>query len=336
MWEFITPFVAFGIGLALLFDFLNGMNDAANSIATVISTRVLSPAAGVFWAAFFNMLGAFAFGVSVATTVGKGIVDPNVVTPTLVCTALMSAIFWTHLCTRYGLPISVSHSLIGGLCGAAIVKTAGVSSLVGYGLLKIAVFIVLSPIIGLVISAMLIFALTLFVQSFSRRGIDRVASKLQILSSAAYAIAHGTNDAQKTMGIIAVLLFSAGALGKEFFVPWQAIIACTVAMGLGTLLGGWKVICTMGMKLTNLRPLSGFAAETGGAIAVIGCSIAGIPVSTTHTIAGSIVGVGLVRRVGAVRWGMATHVVWAWIFTLPVTAIGGALAYYLLLLLGCK
>ncbi|HUT78645.1 MAG TPA: inorganic phosphate transporter [Polyangia bacterium] len=325
----MTTIVIIGVAMALLFDLLNGMNDAANSIATVISTRVMSPRWGVLWAALFNVIGAFGFGVSVATTIGKGVVDPGVITPEIVLAALTGAIAWVYACTHLGLPISVSHALVGGLCGAALMAS-GPGALQSAGLIKIGAFIVVSPVFGMVISAGLMLLLNLVVRSWTKRRVEAVFSKLQLVSAAGYSISHGTNDAQKTMGIISVLLFSAGLLGEEFYVPTWVIVASTAAIGLGTACGGWKVIRTMGMKLTNLRPMGGFAAETGGTISVLTASAFGIPVSTTHTIAGSIVGVGMAKNVGAVRWGLAKHIVWAWILTIPVSALIGALCYLLL------
>ncbi|MCU0662300.1 MAG: inorganic phosphate transporter [Myxococcota bacterium] len=325
----MTTIVIVGVALALIFDFLNGMNDAANSIATVISTRVLTPRQGIVLAATCDALGAIAFGLSVATTVGKGVVDPGVVTPPLVVAALVGAIIWTFVCTKFGLPISVSHALVGGLCGATLVK-AGPSALVSTGLIKIGAFIVVSPLFGMLLAFILMTLVSLLVRSWSKRRVETVFSKLQIASAAAFSLSHGSNDAQKTMGIISVLLFSAGLLGETFYVPIWVVVAAMSAICLGTATGGWKVIRTMGTRLTNLRPLGGFAAEAGGSIAVFTASALGIPVSTTHTIAGSIVGVGLANNVGAVRWGVATHIVWAWVLTIPVTALVGAGCFYLL------
>jgi len=329
----MSTVVILTIILALLFDFLNGMNDAGNSIATLISTRILTPRLGVLWAAVFNIIGAFAFGVGVATTIGKGIVDPYAVKPLVIMAALIGSMIWTYNCTRLGIPSSVSHSLIGGLCGAAVMKS-GLATLNIAGIAKIAVFIVVAPLMGMVVSAVMMILLSWIVKSWSKMKVEKAFSKLQLLSSAAFSVSHGTNDAQKTMGIISILLFSAGILGKEFYVPWWVILACTLCIGLGTLAGGWKVIRTMGTKLTNLRPLGGSAAETGGAITVIGASLAGIPVSTTHTITGCIIGVGIQKNVGAVRWGMASNIVLAWVFTIPAAAVGGALFYYILSKLG--
>lgn len=319
----ITIFIIF---VALAFDFLNGMNDAANSIATVVSTRVLSPRQAVAWAAFFNFAAAFGFGVHVATTIGKGIVDTSIVSNGMILAALIGAITWTHLCTKYGLPISVSHSLIGGLVGAALAK-AGIASLIMSGLVKVSIFIVLSPVLGLVIGMILMIIVTWVVRNMAPRRVDRTFRAGQLLSAAAYSLGHGTNDAQKTMGIIAILLYAGGYLGPEFYVPFWVVIIAHTAIGLGTLMGGWKVIHTMGMRLTHLRPVHGFCAETAAASMLVGTALAGIPVSTTHTIAGAIVGVGSVKRLSAVRWGIAGKIVWAWVLTIPASAAVGAITY---------
>jgi len=320
--------IIFIIFIALVFDFLNGMNDAANSIATVVSTRVLPPRFAVLWAAFFNFVAAFGFGVHVATTIGKGIVDSSVVSNGMILSALVGAIVWTHLCTKYGLPISVSHSLIGGLVGAALGK-AGIDSLNMSGLMKVSIFIVLSPVMGLVIGMVLMVAVTWVVRNMAPRRVDQTFRVGQLLSAAAYSLGHGTNDAQKTMGIIAILLYTEGYLGPEFYVPFWVVIIAHMAIGLGTLMGGWRVIHTMGMRLTHLRPVHGFCAETAAASMLVGTALAGIPVSTTHTIAGAIIGVGSIRRLSAVRWGIAGKIVWAWVLTIPASAAVGALAYLL-------
>jgi PiT family inorganic phosphate transporter len=305
------------------------MNDAANSIATVVSTRVLTPRQAVAWAAFFNFVAAFGFGVQVATTIGKGIVDPRAVTPVLILAALLGAIAWTHLCTHYGLPISVSHALIGGMAGAALVK-AGPSALVLSGFTKVAVFIVVSPLLGLLFGIFLMIGVTWVFRRSSPWRVDRVFRAGQLVSSAAFSLGHGTNDAQKTMGIIAVLLYTQGYLGATFHVPWWVILSAHAAIGLGTLAGGWRVIHTMGVRLTDLRPMGGFCAETAGATLLVGTAVAGIPVSTTHTIAGAIMGVGATRRLSAVKWGVAGRIVWAWVLTIPASAAVAALAYLLL------
>ena len=321
----LTVFI---IAVALLFDFLNGMNDAANSIATVVSTRVLSPKMAVLWAALFNFVAAFGFGVAVAKTIGKGIIDPEIVSPQVILAALVSAVIWTHICTRYGVPISVSHALIGGLAGAGVVK-AGFAALNVVGITKVSLFIFLAPIIGLVASFFLMILVTWIFRRSSGREVDRLFRFGQLLSSAAYSLGHGTNDAQKTMGIITVLLYSGGYL-KEFEVPMWVILAAHTAIGLGTYTGGWKVIRTMGVKLTHLKPVGGFCAETAGAMVLFGTAMAGIPVSTTHTIAGSIMGVGSTRRISAVRWGIAGRIVIAWVVTIPIASLLAALIFELL------
>ena len=314
--------------LALLFDFLNGMNDAANSIATIVSTRVLSPRLAVLWAAFFNFVAAFGFGVHVANTIGKGIVDLAVVNEHLILAALVGAIIWTHLCTHYGLPISVSHALIGGLAGAGVAK-GGLDALVVGGLTKVTIFIFLSPTLGMVMAFFFMVGVTWLVRKSSPNRVDRTFRVGQLISSAAYSLGHGTNDAQKTMGIIALVLFTAGYLGDTFYVPTWVILSAHAAIGLGTYMGGWKVVRTMGMKLTHLRPIGGFCAETASASMLLGTALAGIPVSTTHTIAGAIIGVGSTRRLSAVRWGIAGKIVWAWVLTIPAAAIMSAGTYYI-------
>jgi PiT family inorganic phosphate transporter len=318
--------VLFIIGLALLFDFLNGMNDAANSIATIVSTRVLSPKMAVLWAAFFNVVAAFGFGVHVATTIGTGIVAGNVVDQYLILSGLVGAIIWTHLCTHFGLPISVSHSLIGGLAGAAVAK-AGFGALLMGGLTKVAMFIVLSPAIGFVLAFFFMVGVTWAARKSHPARVDRTFRFGQLISSAAYSLGHGTNDAQKTMGIIALTLFTAGYLGDTFYVPFWVIISAHLAIGMGTYLGGWRVVRTMGMRLTHLQPMGGFCAEAAGATMLLGTALAGIPVSTTHTIAGAIMGVGSTRRLSAVRWGIAGKIIWAWVLTIPCSAFVAGLMH---------
>lgn len=316
------------IFLALLFDFINGMNDAANSIATVVSTRVLAPRYAVVWAAFFNAAAAFGFGLNVANTIGKGVIDVSIVDGNLILAALVGAIAWSHFCTHYGLPISVSHALIGGLAGAAIPK-AGVDALVLEGLYKVVVFIFLSPLFGMLLGYLSMVAVLWIIRRSSPDKVDHVFRFGQLLSSAAYSLGHGTNDAQKTMGVIALTLYSAGLLGPTFYVPIWVVFAAHAAIALGTYLGGWKVVRTMGMKLTALRPVHGFCAETSSAVVLFGTAAAGIPVSTTHTIAGAIMGVGSTRRLSAVRWGVAGRIVWAWILTVPASAALSAGCYLL-------
>ncbi len=324
----MLEFTIFIILVALVFDFLNGMNDAANSIATIVSTRVLSPRLAVLWAAFFNFAAAFGFGVSVATTIGKGIVDVNIVNHELILCALIGAILWTHVCTHYGLPISVSHSLIGGLAGAAISK-AGFSALVSHGLTKVAIFIVLSPIIGMLLGFLLMVLVMWIFKKKNPSKVDKFFRVGQLISSAAFSLGHGTNDAQKTMGIIAILLYTGGYLGDTFYVPFWVVIIAHLTIAAGTMYGGWKVVKTMGMRLTHLQPMGGFCAETAGAFVLIGTAIAGIPVSTTHTVAGGIMGVGATRRLSAVRWALAGKIVWAWVLTIPISGLIGYLTFAL-------
>ena len=321
--------VIIAIVIALSFDFLNGMNDAANSIATVVSTKVLSPLLAVFWAAFFNFVAAFVLGEKVATTVGKGIVETSFVNEYLILSALISAVIWTYLCTHYGMPISVSHALIGGLIGSALVN-GGPSALIAPGILKVTLFIVLSPLIGMILGYLVMVLTILIFRNVRPRKVDSLFRVLQLVSSAVFSLGHGSNDAQKTMGIIAVLLFSTGYLGPEFYVPTWVVFAAYTSIALGTLAGGRKVIRTLGQGLTDLKPVQGFCAETGGAITIIGSTFFGIPVSTTHTITGSVIGVGVIKRFSAVRWNLATHIVWAWILTIPATMAVSALVFGLI------
>lgn len=323
-------YVIFIIVVALAFDFLNGMNDAANSIATIVSTRVLSPKMAVLWAAFFNFVAAFGFGVAVATTIGKGIIDPKIVTPALIFGSLAGAIVWTHLCTHYGYPISVSHALIGGLAGAGLYK-GGFDVLNMGGIERVLLFIFLSPTIGMIMAFFLMIAVYWIFKDWNSRQVDKVFRVGQLVSSAAYSLGHGTNDAQKTMGIITILLYSTGYFqGGEMYVPWWVIISAHTAIGLGTLMGGWKVVGTLGVKLTHLKPVHGFCAEGAGSLVLLGTAMFGIPVSTTHTIAGAIMGVGATRRLSAVRWGIVGKIVMAWVFTIPTSAAIGALSYWLI------
>jgi PiT family inorganic phosphate transporter len=321
--------VLFIVLVALVFDFINGFHDAANSIATVVSTRVLTPLQAVVWAAFFNFVAAFGFGVSVATTVGRGVVDPKVVDQWVILAGLVGAIAWDLITWYWGLPTSSSHALIGGFAGAAVIK-AGFGSLVAAGLIKIGVFMILAPLLGLTMGFVLM-AITLNVFKNQTPGrVDKIFRRGQLLSAAAYSLGHGTNDAQKTMGIIAVLLFTTGHLGKEFYVPFWVVLAAHAAMGLGTMAGGWRIVKTMGMRITKLRPVGGFCAETAGAITLIGTAIGGIPVSTTHTITGSIMGVGATQRFSAVRWGVAGRIITAWIITIPASAAISAATWLVL------
>jgi len=316
------------IGIALAFDFLNGLHDAANSIATVVSTRVLKPHHAVAMAAFFNFIAFLFFGLHVAETVGKGIVHADIVDAQVIFGALMGAISWNLITWLIGIPSSSSHALIGGLLGAGMAK-AGTSVIVWSGVLKTSAAIILSPTIGLFLALLLVLITSwVFVRS-SPNTADRRYRRLQLVSASLYSLGHGGNDAQKTMGIIAVLLYSQGMLGGAFHVPFWVVISCQAAMGLGTLMGGWKIVHTMGSKITRLTPAQGFCAETGGAITLFTANWLGIPVSTTHTITGAIVGVGSSRRLSAVRWNVASSIVVAWVVTLPAAAAIGA-GFYLL------
>ena len=318
--------------VALIFDFWNGMNDAANSVATIVSTRVLKPFHAVLWAAFWNFAAAFGFGVAVANTIGKGIINPEIITEYLILAALMGAISWVMVATRLGIPISVSHSLIGGLLGAGFAK-GGLAVILLTGKVQIILlFIFLAPIIGSVTGFIgQVFVLNL-VKNMSQNKINKWFRKLQLVSAAAYSLGHGTNDAQKTMGIIAVLLFSAGYLGDEFYVPVWVILAAHTAIALGTLAGGWRVIKTMGMKITKLHPIHGFSAESSAALTLLGTATFGIPVSTTHVIAGSIMGVGSTKRLSAVRWGVVRKIVLTWVVTIPISIIVAYLSYNFLMI----
>jgi inorganic phosphate transporter, PiT family len=313
------------IAVALLFDFLNGLHDAANSIATVVATRVLRPQTAVVWAAFFNFIAFAVFGLHVATTVGTGIVSAGVVDGSVIFGALTGAIVWNVVTWALGIPSSSSHALIGGLAGAAIAK-AGLAAVVYSGLGITALGIVLSPLLGFVLAQLLVVIVTWASREATPFAVDRRFRVLQLVSAALYSLGHGGNDAQKTMGIIAVLLFSQGLLGNEFHVPFWVVISCQAAMALGTLLGGWRIVHTMGSRITQLKPVQGFCAETGGAITLFLATALGVPVSTTHTITGAIVGVGAARRATAVRWVVAQRIVIAWVLTLPAAGLIGAFA----------
>jgi PiT family inorganic phosphate transporter len=316
------------IFVALAFDFLNGLHDAANSIATVVSTRVLRPQYAVIWAAFFNFIAFLFFGLHVAQTVGTGIVAAEVVDAAVIFGALMGAICWNLLTWWLGIPSSSSHALIGGLAGAGMMK-AGLTAIVWSGLGVTAAAIVLSPLLGFLLALLLVLIVSwAFVRS-TPSAVDNTFRTLQLVSAALYSLGHGGNDAQKTMGVIAVLLFSQGFLGAAFYVPFWVILTCQAAMGLGTLFGGWRIVHTMGSKITRLHPVQGFCAEAGGAITLFLATYLGIPVSTTHTITGAIIGVGAARKVAAVRWNVASNVVFAWIVTLPATALFGSVFYEL-------
>jgi PiT family inorganic phosphate transporter len=321
--------VGFLILVALAFDFMNGFHDAANSVATIVSTRVLTPRQAVLWAAFFNFVAAFGFGVNVASTVGKGIIDPGAVSNAVVFSGLGAAIVWDLLTWFYGLPTSSSHALIAGFAGAGV-AAAGTQAVVLSGLTKVFVFVFVSPVLGLILGLLAMTLTTLLVQHSTPARVDSTFRRLQLLSAALYSLGHGTNDAQKTMGIIAVLLFTGGHLGQEFYVPTWVILVCHAAIALGTTFGGWRIVKTMGMRITKLQPIGGFCAETAGAATIIGAAAAGIPVSTTHTITGAIIGVGASRRLSAVRWGVARNVVWAWVLTIPGTAVIAAGIYLLI------
>ena len=325
------PLLVALIGIALAFDFLNGLHDAANSIATIVSTRVLKPQYAVAWAAFFNFIAFLFFGLHVAETVGKGIVDASIIDPQVIFGALMGAIAWNLITWGLGIPSSSSHALIGGLLGAGTAK-AGLGAVVWSGVFKTSAAIVLSPGIGLVLALLLVLIISWIFRRFTPQSADRVFRKLQLVSASLYSLGHGGNDAQKTMGIIAVLLYSQGMLTGGFHVPFWVVISCQAAMGLGTLLGGWKIVHTMGSKITRLTPAQGFCAETGGAMTLFLATHLGVPVSTTHTITGAIVGVGASRRLSAVRWNVASSIVIAWVVTLPAAALIGAGFYGLTLL----
>jgi PiT family inorganic phosphate transporter len=319
-------FVIFLVIVALAFDFLNGFHDSANAISTIVSTRVLSPRNAVLWAAFFEFSAVFFVGVQVAKTIGTGIINPDVVDNLLILSALGGAIIWNIITWYYGLPSSSSHALIGGLIGAGLIQ-GGTDVLVWSGIIKTAVFIVLSPAIGLILGlAMMILVLNINRHSNVSKA-DKLFRKLQLVSCAIYSMGHGTNDAQKTMGIIAMVLYTHGLLGKSFYIPLWVIIACYAVISLGIMSGGWRIVKTMGTKITKLQPIGGFCAETAAAISIIGASIAGIPVSTTHTITGAIVGVGSTKRLTAVRWGVAGNIVWAWILTIPMAALLSAVIH---------
>jgi inorganic phosphate transporter, PiT family len=324
----VAPLLFGLIGVALVFDFLNGLHDAANSIATIVSTRVLSPRYAVLWAAFFNFVAFLVFGLHVAETVGAGIVSVAIVDDRVILGALMGAIVWNVITWIGGIPSSSSHALIGGLIGAGLSK-AGTGAIVWQGVGKTVAAIALSPAVGFGLALILVLIVSwLFVRATPLR-VDNTFRLLQFLSASLYSLGHGGNDAQKTMGIIAVLLFAHGALGDSFRVPFWVVISCQSAMALGTLTGGWRIVHTMGSKITRLTPQQGFCAETGGAITLFLATYLGIPVSTTHTITGAIIGVGAARRVSAVRWGVARGIVVAWILTMPMAALIAALVYWL-------
>lgn len=321
-----TSLVVISIALALLFDFLNGFHDAANAIATVVSTRVLKPHWAVLWAAFFNFIAFLFFGVKVASTIGTGLIDPGIVTVSMIFAALCGAIFWNIFTWYVGLPSSSSHALIGGLLGAGVIK-AGFAPLKWIGISKVIAAIVISPLLGFLFGLILMFIVARIFFFFPPKRIDGWFKRLQLISSAFISLGHGGNDAQKTMGIIAILLFSAGMLGEKFYVPTWVVISCYFVIALGTFFGGWRIVKTMGMKITKLKPVGGFCAETSSAVTLFLAATLGIPVSTTHTIAGAIVGVGSLHGTSAVRWGIARNIVWAWILTIPAAGIVSALFF---------
>ena len=324
----MLPIVVALLLTALIFDFINGFHDAANSIATVVSTRVLSPGKAVIWAAFFNFIAAFTFGTAVATTVGSGMIDIRVVSVAVIFGGLSGAIIWDLITWYFGLPTSSSHALIGGYAGAAVAK-AGIVALVPAGWTKTLIFIVLSPLIGIALGFFLMVLIMWIFRWTPPSRVDRWFRRLQLVSAAAFSLNHGANDAQKTMGIIAGVLFTAG-YNDRFYIPFWVVLSAHAAIGLGTLAGGWRIIHTMGSKITKLQPVGGFAAETGAALSILLATQAGVPVSTTHAITGAIVGVGATRRLSAVRWGVATQIVWAWILTIPMAFAIGAGAYAML------
>jgi inorganic phosphate transporter, PiT family len=324
----MTLYILFLIALALTFDFLNGFHDSANSIATIVSTRVLTPRQAVLWAAFFNFIAFMFLGLHVANTIGKGIVDVGVLDANIILATLVGACVWDVLTWYLGLPTSSSHALIGGMVGAALVK-AGPDALVAKGIVKTVAFIFVSPTVGLLLGLAIGVAVYWSFRRTTPRGVDHLFRKGQLVSAALYSLGHGGNDAQKTMGIIASLLFSAGLLGDKFYVPLWVILSCQAAIAMGTMFGGWRIVKTMGQKIAKLKPVDGFCAETGAAITLFMSTMLGIPVSTTHTITGAIMGVGSLRRMSAVRWGIAGRIVWAWVLTIPGAAAISAATYFL-------
>jgi PiT family inorganic phosphate transporter len=314
------------IFLALVFDFYNGMNDAANSIATIVSTRVLTPGQAVVWAAFFNFFAAFVFGVSVATTIGKGLVDVSIVDNFVIFSGIVGAIILTASATHLGLPISVSHAIIGGYGGAAIIK-AGFAALIYSGYIKVLIFIILAPLLGMLMALVFSIITLWIVRNKVPSKVDTYFRKLQLVSSALFSLSHGSNDAQKTIGIITIVLFTNNLIGSTFYVPFWVIILSHFVIAMGTLVGGWKVIKTLGMRVTKLTPFGGFSAETSAGLTVIMATVLGIPVSTTHTITGAIIGVGSIHRFSAVRWGVAKNILWAWVLTIPLSALFSMVTY---------
>jgi len=325
--------VAMLVVLALVFDFMNGFHDAANSIATVVSTGVLKPGQAVIFAAFFNFVAIFIFHLSVAATVGKGIVEPGVVDTHVVFGALIGAITWNVVTWYYGIPSSSSHALIGGIVGAVVAK-AGAGSLISAGILKPVAFIFISPLLGFLLGSIMMVLVSWTFRRATPSRVDRWFRRLQLISAGAYSLGHGGNDAQKTIGIIWMLLIATGyTAASDASPPMWTIVCCYMAIATGTMFGGWRIVKTMGQKITKLKPVDGFCAETGGAVTLFLATALGIPVSTTHTITGAIVGVGATKRASAVRWGVAGNIVWAWIFTIPASAFVAAVAYWLSLII---
>lgn len=330
----MMPFIIFIIALALCFDFLNGFHDAANSIATVVSTRVLKPYVAVIWAAFFNFIAFLFFKLEVASTIGTGIISPAIVNPHLICAALFGAIIWNVITWLYGLPSSSSHALFGGLLGAGLARAHGNLAIINLtGITKIFGAIFLSPVLGFFIGVLLMLLTIRLSWRVPRLKADKLFKRLQLFSAGLISLGHGGNDAQKTMGIIAALLFSSHLLGDKFYVPLWVVITCNFVMALGTLFGGWKIVRTMGMRITKLKPVSGFCAETSSALTLFLANFFGIPVSTTHTIAGSIFGVGSLYNFSAVRWGLARRIVWAWVITVPAAGLVAVCFWWLLYLI---
>jgi PiT family inorganic phosphate transporter len=324
--------ISFGVLVALVlvalaFDFMNGFHDAANSIATVVSTGVLKPHHAVAWASFFNIVALFVFQLNVATTIGKGTIDPGIVDQYVVFGALTGAIAWDIITWYYGIPASSSHALIGGLVGAALAKS-GAGALNGAGIAKTVIFIVASPLLGFLLGSLLMLLVSHLVFRVSPSRVDKWFRRLQLVSASLYSLGHGGNDAQKTIGIIWMLLIAAGSANPDQHVPYWVVVACYIAIGLGTMFGGWRIVKTMGQRITKLKPVGGFCAETGGAVTLFLATALGVPVSTTHTITGAIVGVGSSRKVAAVRWGVAGNIVWAWILTIPCSAFVAAVAWW--------
>jgi PiT family inorganic phosphate transporter len=329
MIEHATIVIGLLVFVALVFDFMNGFHDAANSIALMVSTRLLTPQAAVIWAAFFNFIAFMFFGLHVADTVGKGIIDPNIVNNAVIFGALSGAIAWNIITWWFGIPSSSSHALIGGLLGSGVAHAGTKGIIIGSKLITTGFAIVLSPLFGMLLALILsVLVLWLFEKTAPYKTESRF-NKMQFISSSLFSLGHGANDAQKTMGIITVLLFANGYLKGDFNVPFWVVVSCQIAMGLGTLMGGWRIVRTMGMGITKVRPTGGFCAQTSGSIALFLATSLGIPVSTTHTITGAIVGVGLSRRASAVRWGLASRIVWAWILTIPCAGLVAAVAYHI-------